>query len=144
MPRSECFPGSIKLTILEAGRVEYHYFSPDEIANYKWEGKKWPRVDTSRVDVQDEPEDALRDIVKTVAKKIFLDQKEAHLQKEQEDLFSQDIFGDSSKNNQFENLQPLSDIEELEKKLSEYIESENYEKAAEIRDKIRKQRGSDA
>jgi len=139
MPEVSYFPGSVKLTILEGGRVDYFYFSPEEISNYKFEGDvKWPGVDKSRIKFDDEPEYALSNVVKYVTKKVFLDQKNEGVE------VSAGEFEEELTENYEEVSLPISDIENLERELNKYIESENFEKAAEIRDKIKKRRDTDS
>jgi hypothetical protein len=137
MPNHEHFLNSTRLTILEGGKVDVYYFSPEEIYKYKWDGKKnWPRIDTSRPVVQDESEDLLKDVVKNLTKKIFFDEKKEnknhHVSNYGDEFLIED---DLSKEKE-----QLSDIEELEKKLNEYIVNKNFKKAEEVRNEIKRKR----
>lgn len=131
MPSDSFFKDSVELIILESGTVNKTYFSQKEILEYRWDGENRPRVDKGSPIIQNEPDDVLEGVVKEVAKKIFFEEREI-----EESAFEEDSFGENA-----QEIKPeKTELKILEEKLSEYIDAEQFEKAAEIRDLLKKKR----
>ena len=132
MPSHEFFNDSVKLSILEGGKVGFYYFSKEESKNYKYEDvSKIKRINNTDAKLKNTPDNLLDGVVKDLAKKVFIENRgsETTLKDSVEDTDFQ--YYDKEKDES-----SISDVEKLEKILNKYIDEENFEKELKSTDEI--------
>jgi len=136
MPNLLGSENSICLVVIDGGKIDKVYFSPQELLTYSWDREKRPRIDIEKNKMETPmlEDNFLEDVVKRAAKELFLNSKE-EVEKTnsfEEDRFNKNDFKEFNSNEK----EIKTEFEFLQERLEEYILNEEFGMAAEIKDEI--------